>query len=144
MAHEPFTLPTTETVPWVPPIADTFSQAWWDACRQRRLLVRRCHGCAALHFPPRRACPVCWSEDVSWHEVSGRGTIYSYSVVRENDLPAFRDAVPYVVAVVQLDEGPRLMTTIIESPSDALAVDAPVEVSFVDRGAWTFPAFRCR
>ena len=144
MGHEPFDLPTAATVPWVAPVADTFSRTWWDACRDHRLLVRRCRTCDVVHFPPRRACPVCWSDEVDWHEVTGRGRLYSYSVVRENDLPAFREAVPYVVAVVDLDEGPRLMTTIIESASDALAVDAAVEVVFVDRGDWTFPAFRLR
>jgi uncharacterized OB-fold protein len=142
MAGDPFEVPAAAEVPWVPPVADTFSQAWWDACRARRLLVRRCDDCGALHFPPRRACPRCWSERVDWHEVSGRGSLYSYSVVRENDLPAFRDAVPYVVAVVELAEGPRLMTTIVDSPAAAVAVDASVEVVFVDRGDWTFPAFR--
>jgi uncharacterized OB-fold protein len=144
MTGHPFEVPTSAAVPWVAPVSDTFSRAWWDACRAHRLLVRRCDGCGGLHFPPRRACPQCWSEQTSWHDVSGRGSLYSYSVVRENDLPAFRDAVPYVVAVVELDEGPRLMTTVVDSSAAALGVDAPVEVVFVDRGDWTFPAFRLR
>jgi uncharacterized OB-fold protein len=144
MAGDPFEVPSSTDVPWVPPVADTFSQAWWDACRARRLLVRRCDDCGALHFPPRRACPTCWSERVDWHEVRGHGSLYSYSVVRENDLPAFRDAVPYVVAVIELEEGPRLMSTVVDSAAATVTVDAPVEVVFVDRGEWTFPAFRVR
>jgi uncharacterized OB-fold protein len=139
---EPFVLPTAATVPWTPPIADTFTAPWWHACRERRLLVRQCASCGRAHFPPRPACPHCWSDEVDWREVTGRGSIYSFSVVWENDLPPFASARPYVVAVVELDEGPRLMSTIISSPASALAVGAPVAVEFVDRGDWTFPAFR--
>lgn len=148
-----FELPTAETVPWAPPVADEFSQTWWDACRERKLLVRHCATCEEFHFPPRRICPKCWSEDVSWREVSGQGTIYSYSVVRTNDLPPFNVGFAYVVGVVALDEGPRMMTTIIAAAGTAhansssaadLAVDVPVEVEFVDRDSWTFPAFRIR
>ncbi len=140
----PFDVPSSATVGWVAPVVDTFSATWWGALRERRLLVRRCNACAISHFPPRRGCPRCWSDDVAWHEVSGRGTLYSFSVVRENDLPAFRDAVPYVVAVVELAEGPRLMSTIVDSPPASVVVDCPVEVVYVDRGDWTFPAFRTR
>jgi uncharacterized OB-fold protein len=64
--------------------------------------------------------------------------------VRENDLAPFGGSLPYVPAIVELDEGPRLMTTIIETPSAAITVGAPVEVVFVDRDTWTFPAFRIR
>jgi len=70
------------------------------------------------------------------------GVVYSFSVVRESDLAPFSSAVPYVPAVVELAEGPRLMTTIVDSLLQDVAVDAAVEVVFVDRGEWTFPTFR--
>lgn len=142
--HEPFVLPTAGTVPWTPPVADTFTQPWWDACRHHRLLVRHCDTCGRSHFPPRPACPFCWSDDVAWREAGGRGVLYSYSVVFENDVAPFAKVLPYVAAVVELDEGPRMMTTIIDSDPSALAVDAGVDVVFVARGDWTFPAFRVR
>jgi uncharacterized OB-fold protein len=139
-----FDAPTAAMVPWVAPIADTFTAPWWAACRERRLLVRSCAACGRTHFPPRPACPHCWSDQVSWADVTGNGTLYTFSVVRENDLAPFGASLPYVPAIVELHEGPRLMTTIIESPSTAIAVGAAVEVVFVDRDAWTFPAFRVR
>ena len=134
--------PTPDTVPLTLPVPDPFTASWWMACRERRLLVRSCRSCGRLHFPPRPACPSCWSNDVEWHECAGTGLLYSFSIVRENDLAPFTTAVPYVPAVVELTEGPRLMTTIVDSALHALAVDAPVEVVFVDRGEWTFPTFR--
>ncbi|HEV8295740.1 MAG TPA: OB-fold domain-containing protein [Acidimicrobiales bacterium] len=142
--HEAFEVPTGETVPWTAPVPDNFTKPWWAACRARRLLVRRCGGCGRLHFPPRPACPYCWSEEVDWYETSGAGTIYTFSIVRENDMAPFSRSLPYVPAIVALNEGPRLMTTIIESPWRAIAVGAAVIVSFVDREDWTFPAFRVR
>ena len=139
-----FDAPTVDTVPWVPPIADAFTQPWWDACHARQLLARTCATCGRNHFPPRPSCPHCWSDQVTWQQVSGRGTLYTFSVVRENDLAPFGENLPYVPAIVELEEGPRLMTSIVESPSTAIAVGALVEVVFVDRGHWTFPVFRIR
>ncbi len=134
--------PTPDTVPLTAPVADPFTAPWWAACRERRLLVRSCRACGRLHFPPRPACPSCWSNDVAWHPCAGIGVVYSFSIVRESDLAPFSNAIPYVPAVVELAEGPRLMTTIVNSVLQAVAVDAPVEVVFVDRGEWTFPTFR--
>jgi uncharacterized OB-fold protein len=137
-------LPTEHTVALVAPVPDELTQPWWDACRELRLLVRRCASCGRASFPPRPMCPHCWSDDVSWEETDGTGTLYSFAVVHENDLPAFRDSVPYVAAVVELTAGVRMMTTIVSTPFDALAVDAPVEVVFAERGERTFPVFRVR
>lgn len=134
--------PSSAEVPWTAPVADAFTEPWWAACRARRLLVRECRACGRCFFPPRPACPHCWSDDVVWRDTSGTGTIYTYSVVRENDLAAFRGALPYVVAIVELDAGPRLMTTLVDSPGATIVVGAAVTVVFVDRDEWTFPAFR--
>jgi uncharacterized OB-fold protein len=81
---------------------------------------------------------------VSWEDASGRAVIYSWSVVHDNDLAPFSAAVPYVVAVVELAEGPKMMTTIVETDPSQLAVDAPVELTFVERDGWAFPVFRPR
>jgi uncharacterized protein len=138
----PFTVPTVETVPWAPPTANEFTQAFWDACKEQRLLVRRCHACGEASYPPRPACPRCWSDDVVWEDASGRGVLTTFSVVRANDMAAFRESLPYVPAIVQLAEGPRMMTTLVDSDPAAVVCDATVEVVFVHRADWSFPAFR--
>ncbi|MFJ7334744.1 Zn-ribbon domain-containing OB-fold protein [Streptomyces sp. NPDC101110] len=95
------------------PEPDAFTRTYWDACAEGRLLIRRCGACGRAHHYPREFCPHCWSEDVSWETAGGRATLYTWSVVHRNDLPPFRDRVPYVAAVVQLAEGPRMMTEIV-------------------------------
>lgn len=125
------------------PTPDPFTQRWWDAARERRLLVMRCGACGRAHFYPRPFCPFCWSEDVHWEEASGRGTVYTYSVVYQNDLPPFSSRVPYVAAIVELAEGPRMMTNIVDCDPAALRVGMPVEVTFRDEtDEVTLPVFR--
>lgn len=135
-------VPSSAGVPLDDPIPDAFTRPWWDATRAHRLLVRRCAECGRAFHPPRPLCPHCWSALVAWDEATGRGTIYSFSVVHENDLGVFRGATPYVIAVVELDEGARVMTSIVDSEPAALRVGARVEVRFVDRDEFTFPCFR--
>jgi uncharacterized OB-fold protein len=141
MSALPFVVPDATTVVLGVPVPDLFTQTYWDALAEHRLLVRRCGSCGTAFHPPRPLCPVCWSASVVWELVSGRGTIYSYSVIRENDLALYREAVPYVVAIVELDVGARLMTQIIDSDSAAVAIDAPVQVRFVERHGFTHPLF---
>jgi uncharacterized OB-fold protein len=135
-------IPDAGTVPLGAPISNPFTETYWEAARDGRLLVRRCHTCGNAHHPPRPACPICWSADVVWEEAAGVGTLYSFSVIHENDLAPFSAGLPYVVAVVELAEGPHFMTTIIESDADDLHVGAKVSVVFVDRDGVSIPAFR--
>ena len=93
------------------------TQAFWDAAAQGRFLVRRCTACGKAHWYPRPMCPFCWSEKTEWVEASGRGRIYSYSVMR-------RAPEPYVVAYVTLAEGPTMLTNLIDCDFDALAETA--------------------
>ncbi|MEU2540151.1 Zn-ribbon domain-containing OB-fold protein [Streptomyces iakyrus] len=95
------------------PEPDAFTRTYWDAAAGGRLLIRRCGACGRAHHYPREFCPHCWSEDVTWETASGRATLYTWSVVHRNDLPPFADRVPYVAAVVELAEGPRMMTEIV-------------------------------
>ena len=94
------------------PTPDLETQPFWDGCKEGRFLIRHCNACGDDHFYPRPFCPKCWSDDVAWKEACGRATLYTYSVVHLNDLPPFNERVPYVAAVVELDEGPRVMTNI--------------------------------
>ena len=112
------------------PQPDLETQPFWDATREGRLLIKHCNACGEYHFYPRPFCPKCWSDDVEWVEASGRATLYTWSVVHRNDLPPFGERVPYVAAVVDLAEGPRMMTNVVDCEFDALAVGMDLEAVF--------------
>jgi uncharacterized OB-fold protein len=125
------------------PSPDPETQPFWDGCREGRFLVRHCNACGRDYFYPRPFCPTCWSDDVEWKEASGRGTFYTYSIVHVNDLPPFNQRVPYVAAIVELDEGPRVMTNIEGTPFDQLRIGAAVEVDWKPiSDDVTIPVFR--
>ena len=127
------------------PAPDDHTQTFWDAARERRLLIKRCAACGRAHYYPRTFCPHCWSPDVSWEDAGGGGSVYTYSVVHQNDLPPFNERVPYVAAIVDLDEGPRVITNIVGCEPDEVAVGLPVDVDFLDIGDdVTVPVFRLR
>ncbi|WP_405752142.1 Zn-ribbon domain-containing OB-fold protein [Streptomyces sp. NBC_00144] len=112
------------------PEPDAFTAPYWAAAAEGRLLIRRCGGCGKPHHYPREFCPHCWSDDVTWEQASGRATLYTWSVVHRNDLPPFGKRVPYVAAVVDLAEGPRLMTEIVDCPADGLRIGMALGVTF--------------
>jgi uncharacterized protein len=124
------------------PAPDSETVPYWDAARDGRLLIKRCADCGAAHFYPRPFCPVCWSTAVDWEEASGRATLYTWSVVHQNDLPPFGERVPYVAAVVDLAEGPRMMTNVVDCAVDALTVGMALQVTYRDVGdSVTVPVF---
>jgi uncharacterized OB-fold protein len=112
---------------------------FWDATAEGRLLLPRCEDCQAVIWYPRPYCPVCASLNVSWFEASGRGSIYSYTVNRRGqaDLSAYREAGTYVLAYVELEEGPRVMTNIVDCDPDSVKIGQPVELVFHDTGQGT-------
>ncbi|RFU86396.1 Zn-ribbon domain-containing OB-fold protein [Streptomyces triticagri] len=124
------------------PEPDAFTRAYWDAAADGRLLLRRCRACGRAHHYPREFCPHCWSDDVDWEPASGRATLYTWSTVHRNDLPPFGTRTPYVAAVVDLAEGPRMMTELVEAPADALAVGMPLTVGFRREEDFAIPVFR--
>ena len=125
------------------PTPDQETQPFWDAANEKRLVIRRCGSCGRAHHYPRPFCPHCWSEDVAWEDASGTATLYTWSVVVRNDLPPFGEKVPYVAAVVTLAEGPRMMTNVVDAAPDDLAIDMPLQVTFVDNGDdQLLPCFR--
>ncbi|HXT93615.1 MAG TPA: Zn-ribbon domain-containing OB-fold protein [Trebonia sp.] len=85
---------------------------YWDAARDGRLVVQECHVCRQVWHPPLHRCPHCHSGDLGWREVSGAGTVYTYTVVRHPTHFAFADKIPYILAMVELAEGPRLITAL--------------------------------
>lgn len=125
------------------PTVEDETRPYWEAAKQGRLLVMRCNACGNVFHYPRPFCPDCWSAEVEWFEVSGRGTVYTYSVVFRNDLAPFNEWGTYVPAVVELEEGPRLMTNIVDADPATLAVGVPVQVAFRDlTDEWAAPVFR--
>lgn len=118
------------------PEVDDFTRPYWQAAAEGRLLLRRCRaaGCGAAHHYPREFCPYCWSEDVDWEPAGGQGILYTWSVVHRNDLPPFGGRVPYVAAVVDLAEGPRMMTELTDCPEEELRIGLPVVVHFRSGG----------
>ncbi|WP_329195684.1 Zn-ribbon domain-containing OB-fold protein [Streptomyces sp. NBC_01435] len=112
------------------PEPDAFSRPYWDAAARGQLLLRRCRACGRAHHYPREFCPHCWSEDVVWEPASGDATLYTWSVVHRNDLPPFGARVPYVAAVVDLAEGPRMMTQVVGCEESALAIGMALRVAF--------------
>ncbi|MFC8669800.1 Zn-ribbon domain-containing OB-fold protein [Streptomyces sp. NPDC057199] len=117
------------------PEVDAFTQPYWDAAAEGLLLLRRCGACGRAHHYPREFCPRCWSEDVTWERASGRATLYTWSVVHRNDLPPFGSRTPYVAAVVDLAEGPRMMTEVVGCGEESLRVGMALEVTFRAGGA---------
>ncbi len=99
------------------------TQAYWDATKQGKLLIKKCEACGERHFYPRALCPFCFSDRTVWIEASGRGSIYSFSVMR-------RVPVPYAIAYVTLEEGPAMMTNIVDCDLDALQIGQTVRVVF--------------
>ncbi|MBM3660516.1 MAG: Zn-ribbon domain-containing OB-fold protein [Actinobacteria bacterium] len=112
------------------PTPDEETAPFWAGVNEDRLLIKHCNACGANHFYPRPFCPTCWSTDVEWCAASGRATLYTWSVVYNNDLPPFNERLPYVAALVDLEEGPRMMTNVVDCPFDELAAEMPLEVVY--------------
>ncbi|MEM7271837.1 MAG: Zn-ribbon domain-containing OB-fold protein [Actinomycetota bacterium] len=112
------------------------SQPFWDATADGRLTLQRCADCGTVVWWPRAICPACQSFDLGWFDAAGTGRVYSYTVVHRS-VGQWRDATPYIVAYVELDEGPRVMTNLVDVDPADVAVDAPVRVVWHDTGEGT-------
>jgi uncharacterized OB-fold protein len=107
------------------------TRPYWDVARRHELLIQRCRTCSKYYFYPRDFCPSCFSFDVEWVRASGRGTIYSFTVCHR---PAhgFEEDVPYNLVIVELEEGARMMSTLVGCPNDSLRIGMAVKVIFDD------------
>jgi uncharacterized OB-fold protein len=122
MTEREYTLPV--------PVADEASAPFFAGARDGQLMLQRCTKCGRHRLPGRERCVDCWSEDVEWVQVSGRGTLYTFGIMHQQYHPAFADVLPYNYAIVELEEGPRLVTNIIDCANDDLRVDMPVTAAF--------------
>jgi uncharacterized OB-fold protein len=112
------------------PVATEESRPFWEGCRQGIFLLQYCNTCRRYQFYPRLYCMHCGADTLLWSQASGRGVIYSYTLIHQNKSPEFIDETPYNVAIVQLEEGPRIMSNIVDIAPDGLRVDLPVTVVF--------------
>ena len=126
----------------IPPVSE-LTQPYWDAARRGELVVQRCASCDRWSFPPRANCPGCGSADLSWRPVSGKGTVYSYTVAHRPPHPVFFDQCPLTVAIVALEEGPRLISNITGCDPNQMEVGMAVEVAFeqIDDSDVMLPVF---
>src|SRR6266498_801372 len=125
-----------QMLPAPAPIVNPEVKVFWDATTEGRLLLPRCDTCETVIWYPRPFCVECASTRVSWFEASGRGQIYSYTMNRRGGAnhPDFKATGPYVLAYVELDEGPRVLTNIVECDPDAVRIGQAVEAVFHDTG----------
>ena len=106
------------------------NKPFWDACKAGELRMQRCTGCGHVRYPINPICPRCLSPAAEWVRLSGRGTVFSYIVFHQVYNPAYKDDVPYNVAMIQLEEGPRMFSNVVGVPNDQVKVGDAVEVVF--------------
>ena len=114
------------------PLLDGFAKDFYGFCKQRELRFQRCRDCRAWRHVPREMCPQCGSWNWDWEKSSGRGKIFTWTVVARPMHPAFKDDCPYAAVVVEMEEGVRLLSQVTDCPPDRLTVDAAVQVVFED------------
>lgn len=120
MSAKYFPRPTLET------------EAYWEGCRRHDLLLQRCAQCGQTQFYPRIACTKCMSDQLEWEKASGQGEVLTFTIVRRAVSEAYADDVPYVVALIRLDEGPTMMSNVVQCDPEAVAIGTRVEVVFED------------
>jgi len=120
-----------------------WSQPFWDAAREHRLVLRRCNTCGTYQHPPYPSCEVCYQEDFSWVDAAGRATLFAYAVNHSAVPLPFMADLPYVTAIVELTEGVRMISNIVQCDHEALANGMELEVVFNDvSDEWTLPQWK--
>ena len=127
------------------PSVDSDTKPFWDGTKAHELRLPSCKACNELFFPPQALCPHCLSGDLNWVKASGKGEIYSMTIIHQNGSPGFRDELPYVLAYITLEEGVQMMSNVIGSEPYDVKVGMPVEVVFDDiTEEMTLPKFKLR
>jgi len=129
-------------LPTIQPNVTPDTEEFWEATTEGRLLIGHCNDCDDHYYYPRRRCPNCFSTDTEYVESSGEGEVYARSITRQNGGP-WADVTPYVLAYVELEEGPRVLTNVVDADPDDVEVGDEVEVVFdeASEGA-SLPRFR--
>lgn len=126
----------------IPPNND-MTTPYWDAARAGRFVIQRCDDCGHWLFPPSAHCPSCASRDLTWTEASGEGVIYTFTIAHRPPHPVLRDQCPMAIAVIELAEGPRMMSNVVGVDPKTLEIDTPVRVAFepIDDSDVVLPVF---
>ena len=114
------------------PHIDEESRPWWEAAQRHELYVQKCRDCGDLRFHPRALCTSCMSSRTEWVRCKGTGKIYTFTVTNQNQAGGFRDSLPYVMAWVEVDEGLKMLTNIVDCPPEQVKIGMPVEAVFDD------------
>lgn len=114
------------------PHIDEESRPWWEAAQRHELYAQKCRDCGALRFHPRAQCTSCLSSRTEWIRCKGTGKIYTFTVTNQNQATGFREALPYVMAWVEVDEGLKMLTNIVDCPPEQVKIGMPVEAVFDD------------
>jgi uncharacterized OB-fold protein len=126
------------------PAPSPVTRPFWEATGEGRFLIQRCRNCSSPTFYPKATCPTCGSVDLAWEEASGRGEVHTFTIARRPTHPAFGGEGPYVIAVVELAEGPRVTTNVIGCEPEDVKVGMAVEVTFEEKGedGFALPLFQ--
>lgn len=120
-----------------------FHLPFWEALKRHELRVQTCEDCGTRRFIPSELCPNCGAAGCTWEQVSGKGRVYTFTVIRRGPTPAYQAEAPYVIAHVELDEGPRMISNLVGCDPEAVRIGMRVEVVFEDASPeWTLYKFR--
>ncbi|MGF1596828.1 MAG: Zn-ribbon domain-containing OB-fold protein [Acidimicrobiales bacterium] len=112
------------------PTASWETRGWWEGAGRGEVVLQRCADCGAVQHKPRAVCATCLSDDIEHFVASGRGSVYTFTVTNQNQAPGFAEACPYVMAYVELDEGPRVLTNIVGCDPESVTIGMPVVADF--------------
>ena len=119
------------------------TKPYWDAIKRHELVMQRCKKCDNFIFYPREQCPTCFSQNLEWAPVSGKGRVHAYTIVYQTAHPAFQEDAPHVLALIQLDEGVRMISNVVGCSPEAVRVDMQVVTEFDDvTPEWTLVKFK--
>lgn len=125
------------------PLITPDTEPFWRGCREGALLLQRCSACGEVRYPPRPMCPACNSMESAWTPASGRGTLFSYTVTHQALTPSLAGKVPHIIVLVELEEGVRMTSNLVDCPPDGVRTGAPVQAVFERvSDELTLPKFR--
>jgi uncharacterized OB-fold protein len=125
------------------PIPNPDTKPFWDGCKKHQLCFQKCKACGHIRWPAAIICPECYAKETGWIKAGGRGKVYSFTVYHQAFHPAFENDIPYVTAIIALDEGPHLLSNLVGCAPEAVFCDMPVEVVWEDvNEEFSLPKFK--
>ncbi len=114
------------------PHLDEENRPWWEALKRHELYVQKCRDCGDMRYYPRAQCPSCLSPRTEWVRAHGRGKVYTFTATYQNQSPGFRESLPYIMAYIELDEGLKMLTNLVDCRPEDVKIGMPVEVVYED------------